>query len=141
MASKENLRPQPIKDHNEAVTKGRAGGIKSGVTRRRNRDMKQMARLILNLDAPDKVKEALTKLGLDAGDATINAQLMASMVEQATNGNVDAAKFLRDTAGYNPYEQERLKIERDKARTAKQKAIGEFDISPDIDGAGENESE
>jgi hypothetical protein len=136
MANRKNLRPQPIKTHEDAVKKGRAGGIKSGEARRKKRDMKEMVRLILNLEAPEKVRQALIETGLDPTDATVNAQIISSIVDQATGGDIDAARFLRDTAGYNAYDQERLKIEREKMKIAKQKASGEFEITPEIDESG-----
>ena len=44
-------------------------------------------------------------LGIDEEDMDYSMGVMAAMLVQAANGNVNAAKFLRDTAGQNPTQQ------------------------------------
>lgn len=64
--------------------------------------------MLLNMPISSKqstMKATLTALGIDEEDMDYSMGVMAAMLVQAANGNVNAAKFLRDTAGQNPAQQ------------------------------------
>ena len=64
--------------------------------------------MLLNMPVSNKqstMKATLTALGIDEEDMDYSMGVMAAMLVQAANGNVNAAKFLRDTAGQNPTQQ------------------------------------
>ena len=47
----------------------------------------------------------MKSLGIDEQDMTYSMAILSAVLLQAGNGNVKAAAFLRDTAGYNPAQQ------------------------------------
>ncbi len=87
-------------------------GKASGVARRRKRDMREMARMMLNNAMNDdavveSIGENVELLEDENGkvDKSAMAVLLAKMILEAQAGNVKAADFVRDTAGYKPKEQ------------------------------------
>lgn len=103
MANEQNLKP--VRTEKEAREKGRNGGIKSGEARRRKRNMREAAKLLLDMPISKNqqtMKAVLSSLGVPEEDADYRMGVMAAMLLQAANGNVNAATFLRDTAGDNP---------------------------------------
>lgn len=106
MPNEKNLRP--VQSEKEAREKGRKGGIASGAARRRKRDMRQAAKLLLDADVSPSQKSMrmlMKSLGIDEQDMTYSMAILSAVLLQAGNGNVKAAAFLRDTAGYNPTQQ------------------------------------
>lgn len=84
------------------------GGKASGEARRKKRDMRQAAEMLLNMTVSSKqstMKATLTALGIKEEDMDYSMGVLAAMLVQAANGNVKAATFLRDTAGQNPAHQ------------------------------------
>ena len=106
MPNEKNL--HPVQSENEAREKGRKGGIASGAARRRKRDMRQAAKLLLDADVSPSQKSMrmlMKSLGIDEQDMTYSMAILSAVLLQAGNGNDKAAAFLRDTAGYNPTQQ------------------------------------
>lgn len=99
----ENLRPVLSKD--EAKKRGRNGGIKSGETRRRKRDARAAAKLILNLPCTEAMEKNLRSMSVDEEDFTNRVALFARAFAQAMTGNVRAMEFIVKIAGETP-EQE-----------------------------------
>lgn len=79
------------------------GGIASGVARKRYKSMRECAKACLQMQLLDEdaIKGELAKRGLETtgGQAVVLAQLI-----KANQGDTDAAKFVRDTAGEKPRE-------------------------------------
>lgn len=108
MANDENLIPMNRRTKSEQRKIATAGGKASGAARRKKRDMRKAAEMLLNMPVSNKqstMKATLTALGIDEEDMDYGMGVMAAMLVQAANGNVNAAKFLRDTAGQNPTQQ------------------------------------
>ena len=82
---------------------GTKGGQISGEVRRRKKNMREMARTLLELPLTGKENiENLKKLGVDTEDITNQMAVLVSMMKAAlVDGDVKAATFLRDTAGYD----------------------------------------
>ena len=81
---------------------GRKGGIASGVAKRKQKTFRESIKAILALQTPDPEKQAqLEELGIDA--TILNAINMA-VSGKAAAGDVEAARYLRDTAGEKPRE-------------------------------------
>ena len=102
MANDENLIPMNCRTKSEQRKIATAGGKASGAARRKKRDMRKAAEMLLNMPVSNKqstMKATLTALGIDEEDMDYSMGVMAAMLVQAANGNVNAAKFLRDTAG------------------------------------------
>ena len=99
-AGLENLKYDFTREEREAM--GRKGGIASGETRRKQRTFRESIKAILALQTPDEEKQAqLKELGID--DTVLNAINLA-VSGKAAAGDVEAARYLRDTAGEKPRE-------------------------------------
>lgn len=112
MAGKDNLRPPRTKE--EARERGRNGGIKSGEARRKKRDAKSAARLILDLPCQEAVARNLKNMNIDEEDFTNRVGLMARLYLEAMTGNVSAARAIIELAGELPsyqLEQKRTNFE------------------------------
>lgn len=108
MANDENLIPMNRRTKSEQREIASKGGKASGEARRKKRDMRQAAEMLLNMPVSSKqstMKATLTALGIKEEDMDYSMGVLAAMLVQAANGNVKAATFLRDTAGQNPAHQ------------------------------------
>lgn len=86
----------------ELAENGRKGGVASGVAKRRQRTFRESIKAIMACPVPDdEQRDRLEQLGVDA--TMLNAIHMA-INERAMRGDVDAARYLRDTAGEKPRE-------------------------------------
>lgn len=107
LANEENLKkgePFRFRSGEQAAEAGRKGGIKSGETRRKQRTMRQAAKMMLDMPVkgyPELVQR-LKGMGISEEDLTFQMAVMSSMMAKAMQGNTKAAAFLRDTAGENP---------------------------------------
>ena len=96
MANDENLIPMNRRTKSEQRKIATAGGKASGAARRKKRDMRKAAEMLLNMPVSNKqstMKATLTALGIDEEDMDYSMGVMAAMLVQAANGNVNAAKF------------------------------------------------
>lgn len=80
----------------------RKGGIASGKARQRKRTMKEAAQIILNAPATAEQADILQKYGIAKQDCTQLMLIMVKAVQMASDGNLKAAEFVRDTLGENP---------------------------------------
>lgn len=97
----ENLKPQNKRTKREQREIAQMGGKASGAARRRKKTMRTLAKELLALPVAGN-EENLKKLEI-AKDDMSNAMLMlVSMFQEALDGNVKAAEFLRDMAGESP---------------------------------------
>lgn len=102
----------------EAKKRGRAGGVKSGESRRAKRDAKSAVRYLLELAAKGKIADNLKELGFPVNEQTNMAALQARLFTMAMAGNLDAYTTLMRMAGYEPEEnrKERESIAADRRR-------------------------
>lgn len=99
----ENLKP--VRSKEEAKKRGRNGGIQSGVARRKKRDARAAAKLILNLPCTEATERNLRSMSVDEEDFTNRVALFARAFAQAMTGDVRAMEFIVKIAGETP-EQE-----------------------------------
>lgn len=79
----------------------RRAGKASGAGRRKYKTMRETLRVLLSLDVTDpKMAEGLKALGLDPSFS--NAIGLSVLQKAATFGDVEAARFARDTVGEKP---------------------------------------
>lgn len=99
-----NLVPYRERSKEEARENGAKGGIKSGETRRKKRDMMQVAKAILeHAMTEEQITEVLgSSESLLDGDKSVMAVLTARMVQEAGKGSYKHYETLRDTAGFKP---------------------------------------
>ena len=83
------------------------GGRKSGETRRKQRDMREIAKAILeHAMNEDQIEEVLgSSKDLLDGDKSVMAVLTARMVQEAGKGSYKHYETLRDTAGFKPKDE------------------------------------
>lgn len=82
----------------------RKGGIASGEKRRANRMMMDLAKKILEMpvsDAYQNMKVIMARYGIPEDEMNYAAAIMANMAVKAVSGDVNAAKFVRDSAGFD----------------------------------------
>ena len=101
MANEQNLIPFTSNQNREEAKKnGSKGGKRSGEVRRQKKAMKETMKMLLSLDMPEcDGKEELKQLGLEDEDLTLQTGILINQVKKALAGNLDSAKFVRDTSG------------------------------------------
>lgn len=93
---KENLRPPRSSD--EARENGRKGGIASGESRRKKRDLRETLEELLKTKLKDtELLEQFGKAGFAEKGMTMQDAITAAMIQQAAQGNVKAYTAIRDT--------------------------------------------
>lgn len=80
----------------------RKGGVASGKARRRKRTMAEALQLITNTPVNEEQAEILQKYGFAEQDCTYLMLMMIKAVQMASEGNLKAAEFVRDTLGESP---------------------------------------
>ncbi len=101
MANEENLIPFNERSKEECRAIQSAGGVASVAARRKAKSMREAAQILLSAaltDAPE-TQRALETLGLEADQQ--GAVLLASL-RRAQAGDIEAARFVRDTSGQAP---------------------------------------
>lgn len=96
--NEQNLKP--VRSESEAREKGAKGGKASGASRRRKRDAKEAAKMILDLASTEKLDKYLDELNIKARDRTNLVAIIARHTLQAQSGNVNSARFVLELAGY-----------------------------------------
>lgn len=101
MANEQNLKPfTSDQNREEAKKNGRKGGVKSGESRRRKRDMKKSLEALFATQAPDKMTKAFKKQGLDVpSQATFEDLLTISMAAKAIAGDARMVSLILDVTG------------------------------------------
>ena len=88
----------------ERVEIARMGGKASGVARRRSASLRDAMQRLLKMGVligtPEEVCEELAAAGLD--NPTVAEAIVVSAMIRASRGDVEAMRFVRDTAGENP---------------------------------------
>ena len=100
MSNEQNLIPINKRTKSEQREFRSKGGKKSGEVRRQKKAMKETMKMLLNLDLPDcEGKESLKDMGIEDEDLNIQTAILANQAKKALAGDLDSAKFCRDTAG------------------------------------------
>ena len=84
----------------QARENGRKGGIASGVAKRRRKQLREVINEVLPLHVSDpEIKEALESYGLEP---THEVAMVVAAIQRAERGDIEAARFIRDTRGEKP---------------------------------------
>ena len=89
MANSSNL--IPCKSGEEARTRGRNGGIKSGTAKRARKTLKEELLLLLS-------------------SGNTQEKISLALIQEALNGNVKAFESIRDTIGEKPRENQDIEM-------------------------------
>lgn len=96
----DNLIPFSERSKEEARECGRAGGIASGIARRRKRSLKEAADLYLSLPVSDKRKwNRIAARYVEPEDIDNQMAMIVGMVDAAAAGDARAARVIVDIIG------------------------------------------
>ena len=112
MKGEENLIPMNQRTKEEQREIATKGGKASGEARRKKRDAKSAARLILNLPTQEALAKNLKTMGINEEDHTNMVAIMARAFTKAMTGDIGAMQFLINMSGTSPHfkmEEERHK--------------------------------
>lgn len=138
----ENLKP--VRTTEEARKRGANGGRKSGEARRRKRDVKSAAKMILNLPCGEDVKNILADMGVDDEDFTNRVAVLARAYAKALKGDVSAARFLFEMAEETPaqkFARQRYKDEQTKGEETGSVVDDWVNSIPEVTGDDANGNE
>ena len=101
MANEKNLIPFTSEQSREEAKKnGQKGGIASGQARRRKKTMRELIEQVMPMAVDDKRLHAkLEKMGLDPSH---EIAIIVAAIKRAECGDIEAARFIRDTKGEKP---------------------------------------
>ena len=89
-------RSTPEERHENAVK----AGIASGVSRQRRRQMREVISNILTVEVTDEeIRAELESKGLPS---TLESAMCYAAIKRAIRGDIEAARFVRDTLGEKP---------------------------------------
>ena len=108
MANDENLKTFTPK---EARENGRKGGFASGEARKKKKQLKELAEVILdnkikNEAVIEDMKDKFPELNVE--DITYGLMLLLKQYERAKDGDPKAFELLRDTSGQRPVEKQEV---------------------------------
>lgn len=143
MANEQNLKR--FGTEREPREAGRNGGKASGAARRKKREMRTAAKMLLNMAATGENTTAnLAAMGFAEEDMTNQMAMLVRVFQKAMSGDVRAAEFLRDTAGYNPetkLKEQQFKYEKDKAMGMNQEIEDTSEVDSQIYGDQEEKDD
>lgn len=116
MANEQNLIPANKRSKSEARENSRKGGIKSGEVRREKRDLRERAKLLMEMAADPRVAAAMSKTGVEIYD---NADVvMAGIMKGVLRGETKSINLLLELSGQNTRtdaQERRAKAEAERA--------------------------
>ena len=127
-AEEVNSRLTPEQMHEKMSMMGKASGAK----KRENRMMMDFARKLLDMPVSEnqpQLRITLAKLGISESEMSYNAAMIAIMLGKAMNGDVNAAKFVRDSAGVDSFtvlKEEQLEYMKENGQTINVNLDGEL---------------
>lgn len=127
MPNEKNLIPFNERTESEQREIQSKGGRASGASRRRKRDMAKAMKMLLDMPAMDGMSAYLQKMGVGELDMTNQMAMLSVMLVKAASGDVRAAEFVRDTAGYNP----KIRLEEKRFQAEQEAGSGGTDVVSD----------
>ena len=104
MANEQNLISLGDRDPEERRAIQAKGGRASGPAKRKAKNMREAAKILLNADLLDdeETAELLGRLGLEADQ---QSAILLAAIQKAKRGDIEAARYARDTSGQAPAQQ------------------------------------
>lgn len=133
----DNLVPNEARTPEERRRNATKAGQASGRARRKKRDMREAAQVLLNMKVPKDQKnliQTMKAMGLKGTELDMNMAILVVAYAKAMLGDIEAARFIRDSAGYDPRTQiseKQFKYQKKHDRELLDKASG---VSLDEDG-------
>lgn len=97
--------------------------------------MAKAMKMLLNMPAMDGMSAYLQKMGVNELDMTNQMAMLSVMLVKAASGDVRAAEFVRDTAGYNPkyrLEEKRFQAEQEAGSVGTDVVSDWINAIPDV---------
>ena len=104
-----NLIPSNARTPEERRKIAIEGGKAFGASRRKRKAMREELETLMALPVPEESVAAMIKEFGAAEDARIQTAILVRVCQLAITGDLDAAKFLRDTIGEKPVDSLNLK--------------------------------
>ena len=110
--ARHDIREWQAKQTKEQLSEtARLGGLATQEKNRRYKTFRECMKDILSLDVTDEtVREQLVKMGLDPSFS--NAISFSAILRAANVGDIEAARFTRDTVGEKPTEALQMTIDK-----------------------------
>ena len=94
---------QPCRDTETARERGLKGAEKSIEVRRKKKELKEQINILLSMSlAKGKARNIVGDIADELEDTSYGNLLSIRMLQEALDGNVKSAEFIRDTAGQKP---------------------------------------
>lgn len=103
--NEQNLIPNSQRTPSELREQTRKGGIASGVKRRQQKALRELANYFGTREVSDKDKATLAALGVKPEMMTRDMQIVASLYGKAMKGDVAAFNAIRDIKGEKPTDE------------------------------------
>ena len=104
----DNLVPNEARTPEERRRNAAKAGKASGRARRIKRDMREAAQVLLNMKVPKdqtNLLQTMKAMGLKNAELDMNMAILVVAYAKAMLGDIEAARFIRDSAGYDPRTQ------------------------------------
>lgn len=107
MAGSDNLKGKGFESRSTEEVReiARKGGQNSGAARRKKRTMKSSAKLLMDMPVSKQLTAKMKMMGIDEEDATYQMGILVAMLQEALQGNVKAAQFIREMIGEDPKQE------------------------------------
>lgn len=123
-----------VPSSDEARKNGAKGGIASGKARREKKAMKDTLETLLSMPLKDgttnDIEDIQSLASVNGKNITVQEAIMLKQIQKAMKGDTRAAEYIRDTSGNKmregllDYEEQKARIEKLKAETARIKGEG-----------------
>lgn len=114
MANEQNLIPNSKRTPSEVRENARKGGIKSGETRRRKKEMRERLEILLSMPLKDGKGADVEKIksfgAIKGKNITVEDAILIAITQKALKGDIQAGTFLRDTVGEKPTDKQEVNI-------------------------------
>ena len=109
-----NREATQFKSGKVAVENGRKGGIASGESKRRKKEMRERLEMLLSMPIKDGKGVEIEKIknfaSLKGKNITVEDAILIAITQKALKGDIPAGTFIRDTVGEKPTENQNIKI-------------------------------
>ena len=114
MANEQNLKPNSERTPSEVRENARKGGIKSGETRRRKKEMRERLEILLSMPLKDGKGADVEKIksfgAIKGKNITVEDAILIAIAQKALKGDISAGAFIRDTVGEKPTDNQKVTI-------------------------------
>lgn len=108
----ENL--QPVQSKEEARTRGRAGGIASGIARREKKAFRETLETLLSMKMENgdevSVEDITSFKGIKGKNISVQEAILIAQIQKAMKGDTRAAEYVRDSIGQKPTDNMNMSV-------------------------------